>query len=248
LSDSLLFELHQDLPREGPGDDESTRRALSLVTDRALTCTCLDIGCGPGMQTIALASATRGRIVAVDTHRPYLARLRRAAQAQSLDTRISVLQASMFRLPFGDVTFDVIWSEGAIYLMGFERGLREWRRLLRPRGVIAVTELSWLQPHRPDELVAFWQTAYPGLQSVEDNLADVRAAGYRDLGHFVLPESSWWKNYYGPLERRAEVLRERHAGDPDVISDLDRTAREIDLFRRHSSSYGYVFFVMQATQ
>jgi SAM-dependent methyltransferase len=248
LSDSLLFELHQDLPREGPGDDESTRRALSLVPDRALTFTCLDVGCGPGMQTMALVNATRGRVVAVDTHRPYLALLERAAEAQSVGDRVSALQASMFALPFGDGTFDVIWSEGAIYQMGFGRGLREWRRLLRPCGVIAVTELSWLQPHRPDELVAFWQTAYPGLQSVEENLAVVRTAGYRDLGHFVLPESSWWENYYEPLERRAEVLRERHAGDPDAISRLDRTAREIDLFRRHSSVYGYVFFVMQATQ
>jgi SAM-dependent methyltransferase len=248
LSDSFLFELHQDLPREGPGDDGSTRRALALVTDRALTRTWLDIGCGPGMQTIALAHATPGRIVAVDTHRPYLARLERAAEAQNVAGRISALQASMFALPFGDGTFDVIWSEGAIYQIGLGRGLREWRRLLRPRGVVAVTELSWLQPHRPDEAVAFWRAAYPGLQSVEENLAIVRTAGYRDLGHFVLPESSWWENYYAPLERRAAALRERHTGDPDAISRLDETVREIDLFRRHSSSYGYAFFVMQATE
>jgi SAM-dependent methyltransferase len=248
LSDSLLFELHQDLPREGPGDDRSTRRALALILDRGRAVRCLDIGCGPGMQSIALAKATRGLVVAVDTHRPYLARLDRAAAAHDVAPRIAAVQASMVALPFLDRTFDVIWSEGAIYLIGFERGLREWRRLLRPRGAIAITELSWLRPNRPDEAVAFWRTAYPALQSVDENLEAARAAGYRDVGHFVLPESSWWENYYTPLERRAAILRERHAGEPAAIARLDGTAREVDLFRRHSSSYGYVFYVMQSIE
>src|SRR5262249_11799155 len=60
-------------------------------------------------------------------------------------------RASMSALDFPDASFDLIWSEGAIYVMGFAEGLRAWKRLLKPHGAIAVTELSWLGPDIPEE-------------------------------------------------------------------------------------------------
>jgi len=243
----MFFELHQDLLREGPGDDASTRRALTLVVARCRSRSVLDIGCGPGMQTCVLARETRGRVVALDTHRPFLHQLKAVASGQRLAGQIAIVNASMFAFPFADGRFDLVWAEGAIYLAGFERGLRDWRRLLTPNGCVAVTELSWLRPDHPAEAAAFWQAAYPAMRSVDENLATTAVCGYRDLGHFTLPESSWWDSYYTPLEQRIELLRGRFRDDPDAIHQLDQTADQIDLYRKYSDAYGYVFYVMQRT-
>jgi ubiquinone/menaquinone biosynthesis C-methylase UbiE len=142
------------------------------------------------MQTCVLAKETGGHVVALDTHRPYLQQLTQRAHAEGVLHHVAPVNASMFALPFADATFDLIWAEGAIYIRGFEQGLREWKRLLEPSGFVAVTELSWLRPDRPAEAVTFWEAGYPGMRSVEENLAIVEAAGYHDVGHFVLPESS----------------------------------------------------------
>jgi tRNA G46 methylase TrmB len=51
----IFFEVHNDLPREGPGDNKSTRKAyltLPVILEKPRV---LDIGCGPGMQTVELA-------------------------------------------------------------------------------------------------------------------------------------------------------------------------------------------------
>jgi SAM-dependent methyltransferase len=243
---SLFFEIHRDLPREGPGDDDSTRRALAMVGALPPHSRILDVGCGPGMQTLVLASATGERIVAVDTHRPFLETLTAVARTRGLASAVAPLTASMFALPFRDGAFDMIWSEGAIYILGFERGLREWKRLLTPRGRIVVSELSWLKNTRPEECVRFWASAYPRMQSVDENLDAIRAAGYHEPGYFVLPERSWWDHYYDPLATRIAALRSRHTGDTAAAAQLDETGRQIELFRKYSNCYGYVFYIMQS--
>jgi ubiquinone/menaquinone biosynthesis C-methylase UbiE len=241
----IFFELHHDLPREAPGDNSSTRKAFSLLSDLSPRPLWLDIGCGPGEQTLVLAQSTDGHIIAVDTHQPFLERLRQNAQEAAVLDKISLLKASMAVLPFGERTFDVIWSEGAIYIIGFTEGLRTWRRFLKPRGYVVVSELAWLQPHPPTEVAAFWETAYPGMRTRDENLAIIRASGYRTVGHFVLPAESWWKNYYTPLEEQIALLREKYHGNVEAHQQLDEAQREIDLHRQYADWYGYVFYVMQ---
>ena len=186
----IFFELHQDLPREGPGDNPSTRKALSLLTELPLQPLILDIGCGPGMQTIELARCTKGKIIAIDTHQPFLDKLKQRAQAEGLSDKITTINMSMFALEFEAKSFDAIWSEGAIYIMGFEQGLRACQPLLKPGGYVAVTEISWLRPQPSGEVQAFWAANCPGMRTVEENLEIVQAAGYRKVGHFVLPSSA----------------------------------------------------------
>jgi SAM-dependent methyltransferase len=243
---NIFFDIHKDLPREGPGDNASTLRALSLLSDRPLRPTLLDIGCGPGMQTLAIAKKTHGPVVAIDTHRPYLQRLQQSAESAGRREQITLVNASMLSLPFIAGTVDVIWSEGAIYVAGFERGLREWRRLLRPRGYVVVSELTWLQAVRPVEAVRFWQVGYPGMHTIEENLETIQAVGYRSIGHFVLPESGWWEHYYTPLELRLASLRDRYQDDAAANNQLNQVARQIDLYRKCSDAYGYVFYIMQS--
>jgi SAM-dependent methyltransferase len=151
----------------------------------------------------------------------------------------------MFALGFEPGSFDVIWSEGAIYIIGFEKGLREWKPFLKNGGYLAVTELSWLKPDPPAEVKTFWQENYPHIQTREENLALLQKAGYRAVGHFTLPESAWWQDYYNPSEKRIAMLTEKYRDNDEALAFLDISQREIDLYRRYSEWYGYVFYVMQ---
>jgi SAM-dependent methyltransferase len=151
----------------------------------------------------------------------------------------------MTALDFEPGSFDGIWSEGAIYIIGFEKGLREWQPLLKKGGYLAATELSWLKPAPPVEAKTFWNENYPRIQTREENLALLQKAGYHEISHFTLPESAWWQDYYTPLETRIAILAEKYRNNNEALAFLDNSQREIDLYRKYSEWYGYVFYVMQ---
>ena len=169
----VFFDIQRGLPRQGPGADASTLHALSLCGPLPKRPAILDVGCGPGMQTVALAKAIDGdgRITAVDINEEYLGELRRRAHAAGVDDRIEILVGDMRALPVAPASFDVIWSEGAAYIMGFERALAAWRPLLKPGGRIALTELVWLERDPPAEAAAFFRSEYPAMADVESILA-----------------------------------------------------------------------------
>ena len=240
----LLWELHSGLPREGPGSDEATKRVLSLLPQRRFT-RILDVGCGPGMQTLCLARCLAGNIVAVDNHQPYLDVLASNAKAEHFESRVETLNASMDALPFDDGTFDLIWSEGAIYCMGFEQGLNLWRRLLTANGIVVVSELTWLSSNLPEEARRFWKRNYPAMESLEGNTKLVAGSGYELLATYLLPSKAWFRDYYDPLERRIDLLSEKYGRDAALLAELNAAREEIDLFRRYHNVYGYVFYAMQ---
>jgi SAM-dependent methyltransferase len=246
MPDALFWEIHGGHEREGPGDEASLRRALAAMTDLPADAEILDIGCGPGAQSLALAAQTTARITAVDLHQRFLDALDHAAAARGLAGRITTVRASMTELPFADGAFDAVWSEGAIYNMGFARGLAAWKRLLRPGGYLAVSEICWLRPiaEIPAEALAQWAD-YPAMTTADVLLRSVAEAGYRALDHFVLPPSAWW-NYYDPLEARIAALRQRYRDDPAKRAGLDAHQGEIDGYRRFGEFYSYLFVVMQA--
>lgn len=241
----FFFEIHKDLPREGPGDSESTRRAFRKLSALPEEPVILDVGCGPGAQTLDLADLSDGVIYAVDTHQPFLARLQENVTELGLDKRIHVLKQSMKELQFAPTSFDLIWSEGAIYIMGFEAGLRAWKPLLKPGGYIAVTELTWLKPDPPAEVKEFWKTGYPAMKSLEENLDIIHACDFYLIDYFVLPNSSWTDDYYQPMKARIDMLREQYLSDPDRLQQLDIEQEEIAIFNQYNEWYGYVFYIMQ---
>ena len=241
----IFFELHKDLPREGPGDEVSTLKAFGMMEGLPSNPRILDVGCGPGMQTLALAKHTGARIVATDTHQPFLDELQKRVEDAGLTDQVKVQNESMFELKFPENSFDVVWSEGAIYIIGFESGLKKVHPLLRADGFAAMTEVSWLKPNPPEELLQFWQENYAGMLSVDENLKTLARAGYREVGHFTLPDSSWWDDYFNPLKERVTMLREKYADDRDALRLLDENDREMEFFRKYSDFYGYVFYVVQ---
>lgn len=240
---TTFFDIHAGLPREGPGDNASTRKAFAMVTGLPADPLILDLGCGPGMQTRELARLSGGRVIGLDLHLPFLRQLEASASSEGLSGRVLGLRASMSAPCFRGVPFDLIWAEGSIYVMGFDEGLETWRDLLKPGGHLVLTEAAWLKPDPPEEVRSFWNEAYPAIRNVEANLHAVREAGLEPAGHFVLPDSAWLEEYYRPLQERIGLLRKAYAGRPDALAMLDAEDRERELFRRYSAWYGYVFFV-----
>jgi ubiquinone/menaquinone biosynthesis C-methylase UbiE len=244
MGTGIFWELHSDLLQQAPGSDELTRQVLAGLPRLGADARILDVGCGPGRQTLVLARETEAQVVAIDLLPPFLEGLRARAEAAGLSDRIEARQMSMTDMPFDDASFDLIWSEGAIYNMGFENGLRAWRRLLRTGGHVAVTEACFLVPEPAKQAADFWAESYPGMMDIEGCLEAARRAGYRVVDHLTLPESAWWDGYYVPLMARSEALRRKYANDPDALAHIDRGVLECELYRDHSASYGYVFFVL----
>jgi SAM-dependent methyltransferase len=239
----VFFDLHSGLPREGPGDDESTLRALSLCSDLPPRPDILDVGCGPGMQTVALAQTTDGTVTAVDLHEPFLDQLRARAEEAGVRERINVMGADMTDLPFGRHSFDLVWSEGAAYIMGVSQALIAWSEFLRPCSYLAFSELTWLVPDPPDEVHDFFTAQYPGIRDIEGNLERIRAAGYDVVDHFTLPGESWWTHYQTPLEAKLPALREKYADDEVALRVIEETVEEHRIRREHANTYGYEFYV-----
>ena len=139
---SFIASFFRALERQGPGGDEQTLRALEFLPETRSGLRIADIGCGTGHQTEVLARHLDGTITAVDLLPEMIEELEARMRRAGLDDRVTALVGSMDDLPFRDGEFDIIWAEGSIYNIGFERGLAEWRRFLKPGGVIAVTECS----------------------------------------------------------------------------------------------------------
>ncbi len=241
-----FFLVHTGLPREAPGGDDLTREALRRLRPwLPASPRVLDLGCGPGRQTLVLARELGVPITAVDLHAPFLARLESDAAARGLGQLVRTRHADFGALEDAPGSVDLLWSEGALYHLGWAGGLRRWRPLLRPGGLLAATEATWLTDARPEEAVAFWREAYPTMGTLASNVAAAREAGFEVLDTFVLPESAWWDEYYRPLQARVEALRERAREDADLATAISETEREVALYAHHGASYGYVFYLLR---
>jgi SAM-dependent methyltransferase len=243
---SALFVLHQGLPRQGPGSDACTREALRRLPPLPSRPRVLDLGCGPGRHTLVLADTLRTQVVGLDFHQPFLDQLRETARERGLTDLVETRRGDMAAPPGVEPgSLDLIWSEGAIYNLGFAPGLGLWRPLLAPGGLVAATECSWLVDDRPAEAVAFWAGAYPAMGSVAENVVAAEAAGFEVLDSLALPPSAWWDEYYTPLLENAGRLRP--TADAELVAAIEATEREIEMYQRFGHSYGYVFYLMRRT-
>jgi ubiquinone/menaquinone biosynthesis C-methylase UbiE len=244
MTQGILDEIRRDVSRAGSNRLQYTRKAFRMIPPLAHP-RILDVGCGPGGPTLELAKLSDGEIIGLDIHQPSLDELSRRIEEAGLAGRVHVVNCSLLEVDFPDESLDIIWSEGSIHVIGFERGLREWRRFIRPDGFLVVHDMIWLRPYPPQEISDHWRKVYPGIRTASEHIETIPSYGYELIGHLPLPEELWWLDYYGPLEKRLHELRETHAGDQRALQILDEEQGEVDLFKKYSQWYGSAFFVMR---
>lgn len=240
---TLIADFFGRLPRQGPGSEKAARLALQHIGPLPDDAQIADIGCGTGCQTLTLARNTDARITAIDILPEFVARVNECARQERLESRITAIEASMDALPFVPGIFDLIWSEGAISHIGFERGLREWNRFLKSGGHIAVSEFTWLAQERPAEIEKYVADNGIAPATVMENLLIMEQAGYEPLAHFVQPATCWTDEYYGPMNRVFELFLACHGHSDNAKLFVQRLREEIDLYDQYSEYYGYVFYI-----
>jgi ubiquinone/menaquinone biosynthesis C-methylase UbiE len=233
------------MPRQGPGSSDATRRAWLQIPSIPPHPVILDLGSGTGSQTRELASLSDGSITAVDIYEPFLDKITEWASREGLSPRIRTVPASMDDLPFGEESFDIIWSEGAIDIIGFENGLSLWKNYCKKGGYIVVSDLTLFSSPAPDELIDFMSQYGVTLYTEEEKVNQISNTGLRLLGSFRLEEEGWLEYFYRPMDEVLEKLRSEQGDNPECAEIIQAFEREGAMYQKYGRYYGYTFFVLQ---
>ncbi len=184
----------------------------------------LDIGCGTGVVTLELARLSNGKVIGVDIDKRAIERLNRKIEGAGLLDNVKAVNRSMHDIEFADGVFDMIWTEGAIHVVGFAEGLRRWRHLIKPEGFFVI---------------------HDRIVDMQKNEGSIGPCGYTLINRFVVPKESWWDDYYRPLENMIEGLRQKYQNDAAALAFLDKEQVEVDEFKNNPAHHGSVFYVMR---
>jgi ubiquinone/menaquinone biosynthesis C-methylase UbiE len=214
------------------------------MVDRNAALTIADIGCGTGASTLLLAQLLqKSHITAVDFLQDFLDILSKEAESAGVADRISTLARSMDDLPFADEALDVIWSEGAIYNIGFEKGVKYWRRFLKPNGLLVASEITWISDSRPTEIQTHWVKEYPEINLASAKIRVLETHGYSPIGYFVLPQHCWLEQYYRPLQSRFDDFLSRNGNSDAARAIVTAERHEIGLYERNRAHVSYGVYV-----
>ena len=184
----------------------------------------LDIGCGSGIPSLELARLSQGEVIGIDIDQPALDKFDIRIKQAGLIDQVQALNCSMFNMDFPDESFDIVWSEGSIYAIGFERGLREWKRLLKPSGFIVVHDEQG---------------------NVKGKLKQISNCDYELLGYFVLSKEIWCAEYFTPLEKWITESGTKYTNDPKIIEELHQAQVELDMFNENPERNSSIYLVMK---
>jgi len=240
----LIYEYYSNFERQGVGAPEMTVKALSFIDNLTEKSKILDVGCGTGGQTMTLARNILGEITGVDLSLEFIKILNENAKENNFAKRVKGIVASMDNLTFKNEEFDLIFSEGAIYNIGFERGLKEWSKYLKKDGYIAVSDASWFTEKRPSEIESFWENeGYPGIGTISDNVKSLEKSGYIPVAVFTFPESCWTENFYEMQKPVQEKFLKMYKGNKTIEEFIAHERYEAQIYEKYKEYYGYVFYI-----
>lgn len=249
FSDPEVFErflaLYGALPRAAPGSDEASRSALNALPNGPRN-NVLDLGCGPGAQTLSLAAALPdSMIVAVDVLPSMVVETARRSRAAGIGDRVIAAVADMAAPPVAHGSRDLIWCEGAIYFLGVAAALQAWRPYLTVNGCVAFTEPVWLRSDPDEEIASWWSQEYPSITDSAGVRRAIVDAGYCVIDSFVLPAEAWWNDYYSPMKKRIPEFLDEFQQDEKSLEIAAAAEEEISIYRRFSDAFSYAFFMVR---
>ena len=240
---NLICDFFSNTQRQGPGSPEVTLKALSFIDNLTDKSVIADIGCGTGGQTMVLAQHAPGEITGFDLFPDFINLFNANAAKLNLQDRVKGIVRSMDDLSYQNEELDLIWSEGAIYNIGFERGLNEWRKLLKTGGYIAISDASWFTEERPAEIHSYWMEHYPEMDTIPNKVAQIQKAGYIPVATFIFPENCWTEHYFAPLIRAQELFLDKYAGNKTAEKFVALQRHDAELYQKYKEFYGYVFYI-----
>ncbi|MDL2243167.1 class I SAM-dependent methyltransferase, partial [Bacteroidales bacterium OttesenSCG-928-K03] len=197
-----------------------------------------------GGQTMILAQNAPGKITGMDLFPDFINIFNRNAKQLSLQNRVKGIVGSMTdALPFEKESLDLIWSEGAIYNIGYEKGLNEWKQYLKTGAYIAASEASWFTDDRPDEITDFWLSNYPEIDTIPNKVAQMQNAGYIPVATFIIPENCWTEHFFAPCQKAQVEFLKKYPGNQIVEDLIFNQRREAELYDKYKAFYGYVFYI-----
>ena len=116
-------------------------------------------------------------------------------------------------------------------------------RFLRPGGVLAVSEITWMSKAPPPEILRYWQSQYPEIATASTKMGILENTGYSPIGYLALPQRCWLENYYRPLQRGFDAFLARHAGSEQARAIVTAEEREIALYEKYGEHYSYGFYI-----
>ncbi|WP_321345058.1 class I SAM-dependent methyltransferase [uncultured Draconibacterium sp.] len=239
---NIIHEYFLNTTRQGPGSPTITRKALSFIDGLNEKSKVVDIGCGTGGQTMVLAKDIIGEIIGIDLHSGFIDQFNKNAQTLAIHNRVKGVVGNMEDLPFQEEELDLIWSEGSIYNIGFERGLTEWRKFLKQGGYVAITENTWFTDERPSEIQEFWQKAYPEIDTIPNKIQQMQKAGYLPVATFIVPDSCW-SDYYAAMKEMQNPFLKKYKGNKTAEQFIEYQQYEATLYDRYKAYYGYAFYI-----
>ncbi|MCB0392149.1 MAG: class I SAM-dependent methyltransferase [Bdellovibrionales bacterium] len=243
----LLVRLYITQLRQGPGGNEETLLAAKLAKlEETEPLNIADIGCGTGSSTIALAKKFNCSIQAIDFLPEFINELKVRATQEGVLNKITPIVGNMEELPLESESLDVLWAEGAIYNIGFEKGISEWRKYLKPGGKLVVSELTWLTEKRPEKITTHWEKEYPEVSTASKKIAQLEKHNYKLLGYFPLNENCWMKNYYEPLQARFESFLEENSDKSTAAKELVKENQlEVELYKTYKEFFSYGVYISE---
>jgi ubiquinone/menaquinone biosynthesis C-methylase UbiE len=241
---SIHRELYDGLERANPERLAFTRRAFEFLP-RLDHPRILDVGCGTGDVAIELARLGGGEVFGIDLDLRPLRIFEKRIREEGLGARVHAVHGSMLDMSFVPESFDVVWAEASLHIVGINEGLEVLSRFIRPKGYLVVHEMVWIRPDPPTEALDSCKSHYPSIRSIDEFIEQIISYNYESIAHFALPDDFWGCNYYQPLGKRIELLREKYSDNTDALAILDRAQSEVDLYNRYSQWVGSVFFIMK---
>ena len=221
MSNLNLYRIEKDHIRENL--NKYTRKAFKLLP-KCKNLHILDVGCGSGVPTIELAKISDGHVIGIDIDETSLNLLRRKLRETGLNNRVSVIKDSILTMDFPEESFDIIWAEGSIFVIGFEKSIKKWRRFLKPNGFLVIHDEN---------------------KDKNKKLGLIIKYGYALIAQFELTDNLWWLEYYTPLEQLIQEFRHKYPNDSELSNELNKDQVEIDKCKSNSIVISSFFVIMQ---
>jgi ubiquinone/menaquinone biosynthesis C-methylase UbiE len=205
----------------------------------------LDVGCGKGVQTLELARISNGKIKAIDKHSFFLKYLEEKVKTTGYADRITTIVADMREMTFEPSSFDLIWSEGAVFIIGIKEGMKNWKKLLKKGGFLVLSDLVLLTDSRPQDLTDYLEGEELHLLTIPEVLAAAKKIGYQIMSHFTLPNEGWTEAYFSPQMESLAHFREKYSDSEEAQQTYQTLELEHEMIGRNLEYIGYEFFVLR---